>query len=398
MSEHLIGGDDSDPLYTGEAVAGGITRQTLRDAADVPAVVQALHDGKTEHLTPNQERMYYERKGWQDDLLADTHDWDRRVLEDLRANAPTVPPLMSTPQDGPNPLFEMWKQASEAKEQEPFKGILRNASDLVAVGGYELVPTEYETKESLSIPIPKRAGQMVLMPDRMTFSFNVDTRDIEGAVLMELAPLVGQRLTAEVLKEVSARVVRALNAALQRGVDTSIQVPPGPLSVIGLDWKKKQAAIVEEQRCQAELQQRVQAEMDQAKLVDKHKGVTETTEYQKRDGYLTEFFTYETVGTTPAHVASVVKTDDPELMKALGDAVEQGRVVMDGDTIVSIDGVPTDPKSTFEDRRPDPKDPKYKDRPNLFVKDMRFYENTKRAFSPIDPPEDDVQPDAVVGN
>lgn len=49
----------------------------------------------------------------------------------------------------------------------------------------------------------------------------------------------------------------------------------------------------------------------------------------------------------------VVKTDDPELMKALGDAIAEGRVEMAGDTIVSIDGVPMtppeDPKTVFEE-------------------------------------------------
>jgi len=71
--------------------------------------------------------------------------------------------------------------------------------------------------------------------------------------------------------------------------------------------------------------------------------------YAERKPFVLEFFAYETVGITPAHVGSVVKTDDPELMKALGDAIEQGRVVMDGDTIVSIDGKPL-PDTTLFDR------------------------------------------------
>lgn len=58
------------------------------------------------------------------------------------------------------------------------------------------------------------------------------------------------------------------------------------------------------------------------------------------DEHLVQFFAYETVGATIPHTESVLQTDDPALMKALGEAIESGRVVMDGDTIVSIDGKP----------------------------------------------------------
>jgi len=55
------------------------------------------------------------------------------------------------------------------------------------------------------------------------------------------------------------------------------------------------------------------------------------------------FEVYETIGTTPAHVSPVVMTDDPEFMKALGEAIEAGRVAMDGDIIVSINGISVSP-------------------------------------------------------
>ncbi len=75
--------------------------------------------------------------------------------------------------------------------------------------------------------------------------------------------------------------------------------------------------------------------------------------YVPRKPIVSEFFAYETIGTAITHVMPVEKTDDPELMKALGAAMDAGRVVMDGDSIVSIDGKPVasleDLKTVFEE-------------------------------------------------
>lgn len=69
--------------------------------------------------------------------------------------------------------------------------------------------------------------------------------------------------------------------------------------------------------------------------------LTDAVMHVKREpGQMIEFFAYETIGAAVPHAGSVVKADDPELMKALGDAIAAGRVVMDGDTIVSGDGKP----------------------------------------------------------
>lgn len=64
----------------------------------------------------------------------------------------------------------------------------------------------------------------------------------------------------------------------------------------------------------------------------------------KRDNeYLVSFYAYETVGAAIPHCGAAAKTEDPDLMQALGDGIESGRVVMDGDSIVSVDGkIPTD--------------------------------------------------------
>lgn len=58
-------------------------------------------------------------------------------------------------------------------------------------------------------------------------------------------------------------------------------------------------------------------------------GWSDTTEYVKRDGFIQEFFAYETVGAVPAHVGSLVKTDDPALMEALFKAEQEGRIDYD---------------------------------------------------------------------
>lgn len=478
-----------DPLP--DAVVGHLTPEALKDGLNV------LRNQRPEP-----------------DLIADDFtlgEVERQVLADIRANAPAMPPLVCTPQDRPNPLYKMWeetaRQAAAAKEQEPFKRV----GDILALGGYELQPTEFDTGEPLSIPMKNpKPHEPVILKDRFVCTFTIDTRGVEDAIIKELTPLVGQKLTEEMFKEITTRAGRALNAALQNGLTAShsMPLPKGfDIGEIGYDWKKEQAAIMEEQRLQAEEQQKLQDEMEHARMDDdggkpgpeddlrseydlttltpvpaervarmahrrrmrgdafrkqiippipitgdeldrsvptnlpvdptkdtpyqafrrerhlpdttealdqfckyarmfnqrakadgtppideyhvttmeqilmqaqlsaKHIGPLpvryplydqdkkfvgwsdepnhagcgyavpksppqDTTEYVKRDGFIQEFFAYETVGMTPAHVASCVKTDDPELMKALGDAIEQGRVVMDGDTIVSIDGVP----------------------------------------------------------
>ena len=61
-----------------------------------------------------------------------------------------------------------------------------------------------------------------------------------------------------------------------------------------------------------------------------------------------EFFAWARIGAAVAHTASVYKTDDPLLMEALDVAIKQGRVVMDGDSIVSIDGEPLKPSEESE--------------------------------------------------
>lgn len=51
--------------------------------------------------------------------------------------------------------------------------------------------------------------------------------------------------------------------------------------------------------------------------------------YLIRKPFVLEFFAYETVGFTPAHVGSVVKTDDPAVMQGIVDAEKEGRITID---------------------------------------------------------------------
>lgn len=57
---------------------------------------------------------------------------------------------------------------------------------------------------------------------------------------------------------------------------------------------------------------------------------------------IVSFFAYETVGVTPAHVGSVVKTDDPAVMAALAAAEACGKITIAADGTVETnwtDGV-----------------------------------------------------------
>lgn len=63
---------------------------------------------------------------------------------------------------------------------------------------------------------------------------------------------------------------------------------------------------------------------------------------------LVQFYAYETIGAAIPRVAPVYVYDDPAGMTTLHEAILSGRVVMDGDTIVSIDGVPIEQPSPEE--------------------------------------------------
>jgi hypothetical protein len=377
-------------------------------------------------------------------------------------------PVVGTPPDGPNPYWEKFMAeclgepfppqtplpVAEFKEQLAAAGL----TGLVAEGAYELEPTEFLPVGQFKPDEITVKGTLQLLPDAFETK-NLFGDNVEDTLRKCMAAYEGQAITRQMIDKVTADV----KAAIADG-----RVMPFPITFkpLDIDWKKEQQAIMEEQRFQAQMQAKIQEEMEQAgyhlkamqeeadvdaeiaRMVDDgcpqphpescddkpfdpadpiltipagefkarvrdmvrhrhpdpachmtadlkarrlkeeflrhHVPPPELPNFEvtlpegglhvRPDGPVYAFSAFETIGAAIPHAGTVVKTDDPELMKALGDAIEAGRVVMDGNTIVSIDGVPTTSDADFFRRRI-----------------MDGLGIPKTAF------EDDVKPDAVVG-
>lgn len=241
------------PPFTDEAVAGGITRQTMIDAA------------KLRPMYPCPVRRVFELGTLSevaDDVM--TGEFDRRVMADILANAPAVPPIVGTPKDEPNPLAEMWQQSV-------------GMSGLVSQGAYELEPTEF-TPATLKPDEISIRGTMHLLPNVF------ETKTLLGDNMEEtlkkcLAAYEGQAVTRQMIDKVSADVKAAIDAGRVMpfpikfeplNVDANLLTPRDLLDrgmealINGFDWEKEQKAIAAEARYQATMQGKLQEEMEQS--------------------------------------------------------------------------------------------------------------------------------------
>lgn len=208
-------------------------------------------------------------------------------------------------------------------------------------GPFELVPTEFEVKELFDAG---KFNAQVTVPHGTKIEFNVGT--VTEIIKQCWAEFQNQKVTQDLIEQMARKALLTLNDLMFPTHMTLQGLPlPGPKKYInefGLDWKREAERARREQEFYAE----------QAALSAKHTVPVTDEEKEKWGqfiernvdvkGQMVEFFAYEQIGATIPHVGTVAKTSDPELMKALGDGIESGRVVMDGDTVVSIDGKPVE--------------------------------------------------------